>query len=297
MIENTKTDHQPQVLYIMGTARSGTTVLEILLSANDTVCSVGELTHIFRDGFEGDNTCACGASFTNCVFWKKVQQQLSYPPSKVLQSCALFNKIDWHKGFLKILFHAVSKENMSVYMQTNKDLYNACSDISGKRVIVDSSKYPARALMLNKIYGPSVKIICLTRSPAGLMNAFLKTGVEQPSKSPFEVLVYYVYVLLSSRIVALISKNVLCITFEELTGAPIQTLKKIERFTGISFEQARQKIQENTAFSPGHIITGNRLRYNKAVFFQKKQPKPTLIRKRHNLFLFLMKASKKLLRF
>jgi len=290
-------DESYKLLYIMGTGRSGTTILEILLSANDAVCSVGELTHIFQDGFEGNNTCACGTTFKLCEFWGKVQQRLSYPPTRVLKYSKLFNKIDWHKGFLKTLFHSISPKNIGVYTQANKDLYDACSDISGKRVIVDSSKYPARALMLNYIYGPSLKIICLTRSPEGILNAFLKTGVEQPSKSPFAVLIYYVYVLLASRIVAMISKNVLCITFEELTGTPIQTLIKIERFTGVSTEQARQQIQGNTAFSPGHIITGNRLRYNKAIFFHKKQPRLKLLPKTHKLFLLLMKASQKLLGF
>lgn len=287
----------PLVLYIMGTGRSGTTVLEILLSANDEVCSVGELTHIFRDGFESDKTCACGAPFSRCEFWCRVQQRLSYPPRKVLQSSALLHKIDWHKGFLKIIFHSISKENTGSYAQTNKELYNACADVSGKRVIVDSSKYPARALMLKRLYGSAIKIICLIRSPEGVFNSFQKTGVEQGAKPPFAVLVYYVYVLLCCRLVALITNNVLFITFEELKAFPVNTIKRIEAFTGLLFGQTRRRLEENTAFIPGHIITGNRLRKNKTIFFQKQQPKSKSIPKRHKLFIFLMKASQKLLGF
>jgi hypothetical protein len=296
MTGNLKTDF-PLVLYIMGTGRSGTTMLEIMLSVNDDVCGVGELTHIFRDGFEGDKTCACGQAFSQCAFWSQIQQRLSYPFRQVLQFSDLLNRIDWHKGFLKTLFHAFSKKKTKAYARINKELYTACADVSGRRVIVDSSKYPGRALMLSRLYGSAVKIICLTRSAEGLLNAFLKTDVEQPSKSPFAVLVYYVYVLLCCRIVALATNNVLFITFEELTAFPVKTIKKIEAFTGITFEQTRRRLENNAALTPGHIVTGNRLRNNKTIFFQKQQGEQKLIPKRHNLFLFLMKVSKKLLGF
>ena len=37
------------LLYIMGTGRSATTILEIILTNNPKITGVGEVTHIFRD--------------------------------------------------------------------------------------------------------------------------------------------------------------------------------------------------------------------------------------------------------
>ena len=215
-----------RIIYIMGTGRSGTTILEILLSANNDICSVGELTHIFRDGFGRKKSCACGQPFNQCVFWSRVNKYLGLSQQMFLKCRYLFNRIDWHLGFLKQLFMAVSDKKTSVYNQINNALYKACADASGKPVIVDSSKYPSRALMLSKLYGGSAKIICLTRSPEGLFAAFKKNDIEQPAKSSLGIFLYYAYVLLCCRITALITKNVFFITFEELIMYPVKTIKK-----------------------------------------------------------------------
>ena len=286
-----------QSIYIMGTGRSGSTVLEILLSENDDVCSVGELTHIFEDGFEGDKPCACGARFSRCEFWSRVQERLSYSPGEFRQYSNLFNSVDWHKGFLKLIFGSFSKKDLDAYKQINRQLYDSCTSVSGKKIIVDSSKYPARAIMLHKIYDTSAKIICLTRSPEGLLEAFQKTGVEQPAKSPFTVFAYYVYVLLCCRLVALRTNNVLFITFETLKAHPVETINRLETFTGIAFEQTKRNLEDNIAFTPGHIITGNRLRNENHIFFKKQPMEQKPAPRRHKLILFLMKIFQKLLGF
>ena len=41
----------PDILYIMGPGRSGTTVLHILLANNPGFFGMGEITHVFRDAF------------------------------------------------------------------------------------------------------------------------------------------------------------------------------------------------------------------------------------------------------
>ncbi len=281
----------------MGTGRSGTTVLEILLSDDDKICSVGELTHIFQDGFVGDQICACGASFSRCEFWKRVQQRISYPTSQLLQVSDLLHTIDWHSGFLKLIFHAVPVEKIRLYNNINNELYAACAAVSGKRIVIDSSKYPARALMLNRLYGAAVKIICLTRSPEGMLASFQKTEVEQPPKKPLAVLLYYVYVLLCCRLVAIFTKNVHFISFEELSAFPFKTIKGIENFTGVSFEESRKRIEEDRPFTPGHIITGNRLKNSRAIYFQKKKTIEKEPQYKHKILLFLMKTSQKMLGF
>jgi len=290
-------DNTFQILYVMGTGRSGSTILEILLSANDEVCSVGELTYIFKDGYAADETCACGAAFRDCDFWRSVQGRLSLSPCESHQYAGLFHNIDWHMGFFKLIFRCVSRENVSSYNRINEMLYEACASVTGKKVIVDSSKYPARALMLHRLFRSSVKIICLTRSPGGLLNAFQKAGVEQPAKSPFAVFAYYSFVLLCCRLVSLITKNVLFITFEELKTLPVETIRKIEKFTGISFEQTIQTLEENAAFTPGHIITGNRLRKQKSIYFRTKHAVHTQVPTKHKPFLVLMKTTKQLFGF
>src|SRR5687767_4385545 len=53
-------DSMPEILYVMGTGRSGTTILEVLLTNEEGITSTGEVKHIFRDAFVRDLQCACG---------------------------------------------------------------------------------------------------------------------------------------------------------------------------------------------------------------------------------------------
>jgi hypothetical protein len=288
----------PWLLYILGTGRSGTTILEVLLSANDNICSVGELTHIFQDGFTANRTCACGKSFHHCQLWGRVEHQLSFTPCQIRKNRKLLREIDWHKGFLKLIFNSISKKKLSHYETVNKVIYESCRKISGKRLVIDSSKYAARALMLNRIYGPFVKVICLTRSPEGILNSFQKTDVEQRSKTPLGACLYYIYVLLCCRIFIVLSKGqVLSITYEELTAFPISTINKIELFTGISFSETKERLKAKEAFVPGHIITGNRLRKNKTIVFKENQNTRKDAINHQCLILTLMRAFKKILGF
>jgi len=62
----------PDIIYIMGTGRSGTTILEVLLTNNARIVGAGELKHIFRDGFLANRQCSCGHATLDCAMWSAV---------------------------------------------------------------------------------------------------------------------------------------------------------------------------------------------------------------------------------
>src|SRR5881397_149559 len=69
---------KPTVIYIISDRRSGSTLLENILSKSSEVTSVGELAmlkgHILKQG-PGERwnwNCSCGNSVMECVFWRSV---------------------------------------------------------------------------------------------------------------------------------------------------------------------------------------------------------------------------------
>ena len=62
----------PRLIYVMGTARSGTTILEILLGNNPGIANLGEVSHIFAHGFIRNDDCACGHPARECPVWGEV---------------------------------------------------------------------------------------------------------------------------------------------------------------------------------------------------------------------------------
>src|SRR5206468_10691536 len=66
---------KPTIIYIMSDNRSGSTLLENILSKSDECFSVGELAmlkgHLLKTG-PGANwnwNCSCGQAFNECPFW------------------------------------------------------------------------------------------------------------------------------------------------------------------------------------------------------------------------------------
>jgi len=266
----------PLVYYIMGTARSGSTILEILLSNNDETFGAGELTGLANDGLVENGECSCQAAVTECAIWGEVKKQLDLSKVQSRSWAKLQSSIDRHTGFFRHLFHLVSHTDLHSYGDLNLRLLSILKQCTGCSRLVDSSKYAGRALVLRKLLEEdSLFVICLTRSPEGLMKAFQKQNKdEQKSKSPFQVLFYYLGTLLSMRIACWkLGDSVIKIRYEDLMNDPNSALLKISAHGGIDLTGTVAKVSNNEPFNVGHIVTGNRLRKNKSVIFRETEDK------------------------
>src|SRR3954465_15236550 len=72
---------KPTVIYIISDRRSGSTLLENILSRSSEVTSVGELAmlkgHILKQG-PGERwnwNCSCGNPIMQCVFWRPILKE------------------------------------------------------------------------------------------------------------------------------------------------------------------------------------------------------------------------------
>lgn len=262
----------PKLLYIMGTARSGSTILEILLSAPPNNFGAGELTHLPRDGFILDKTCACQLSTSRCTIWSKVKDKLHLDTEKLATLDLLHRKIDRHAGLLRQLLKISGKKELNTYLNYNRQLLHAIKDATECEVIIDSSKYAGRAYALSRELETEVLVICLTRSPSGLIDAFQKNNKhEQLPKSITQAAIYYMVTTTLLWLFYLKSQNKpLLIRFEDLMASPIPTIEKIQEWADIDLSDTINRLRTQASFSPGHIVTGNRLRNNREIFFKNK---------------------------
>ena len=68
---------EPLVIFLAGSTRSGSTVLECELAAAVGGVGVGEVRYAWQRGIADDNLCSCGARFSDCVFWSHVSRLVS----------------------------------------------------------------------------------------------------------------------------------------------------------------------------------------------------------------------------
>jgi len=260
----------PEILYIMGTGRSGSTILEMLLKNNSGFGGVGELTHIFRDGFLNNEDCACGEKTANCTLWQKVRHQCGWRQEELPSLIELMQSVEGHSSFPALASGLIRKDRLDQYRSVNQKLFLALKNSLNCRVVIDSSKYAGRALALSRLFPGRVRVICLTRSPRALIHAFSKKHKEEQwSKSPFQAMLYYIYVLICCRLtLRLAGVRAQHLRYEDFSSNIQAIIRRIDVWGNYDLTSTRKSIENGSYFSVGHIVTGNRLRKSGKVRFQ-----------------------------
>lgn len=187
----------PDVIYIMSDNRSGSTLLENILSKSDECFSVGELAmlkgHLLKygPGARWNYNCACGNPLDECVFWSPIIAKLFEPDKD-----NFFTSINWNFKSKALAMNAVfpflfkekfskicSTEANKKVIATLSQLYKEVSEKSRKKFIVDSSKNPLQALAIYKNKKDfNVKIIWLKRDIRAIATSKRKWKSENKKK-------------------------------------------------------------------------------------------------------------------
>lgn len=261
---------RPEILYIMGTARSGTTILEILLGNNPGHINVGEVTYIFTDGYVRDVACTCGRPTSACALWAEIRRRAGWTDDDVRALAALTRRTDWHTGLPAALLGRWRGDDFARYAAAECHVFSSVGALTNARVVVESSVYAPRALALARAWPGAMRILCITRDPVGILASFRKRDTEeQLPKRTLRAFLYYMFVLLELRVAMWrLRRPVLIITFEELMRDPDGTLARIERWSGLDLQESRRRVREGEALRPGHIVTGNRMRKQPRIVFR-----------------------------
>lgn len=259
----------PPLIYVMGTARSGSTILGMLLGAAPGAAMVGELSWAIRDGMQGNVTCSCGVAARACPVWGPALAAVESAGIDAAAAAAARDATDGHRAFPRAWFGRVDRPAAPLWERTHDVLLEALSRGTGSTTLIDTSKYAARALALSR-RDPGVRVICLTRSPAGLLRAFAKPNpTEQRPKGLVSAAAYYTAVLGCLRLArGRLGARVLDLTFEALLSDPLGALRRIEAWSGLPLDAARRIVEAGSPLPPGHVLTGNRLRREAAVRFR-----------------------------
>ncbi|TNE91149.1 MAG: hypothetical protein EP330_05755 [Deltaproteobacteria bacterium] len=257
----------PRVLYVMGTGRSGSTVLGALLGAAPDAVFAGELTWAPAEVFGEHRPCSCGELASECSLWAEVEARLGWSDARRRAAEARFQRFDWHKGFAHQL--VASAAEWAAYERDNRELIDAIGEVSGAQWVVDSSKYPARAVALSRVMPDRVSVVSLTRSPEGLLQAFSRQNeVEQRPKKPLAVLPWYganaAQIVWARGRVDLKAE----LRYEAFHADPCAHLARLGEATGLDLDAVIAAVGSGDEVSVGHVVTGNRLRKRGEFVFQ-----------------------------
>ncbi len=88
-----------RVLYIGGSGRSGSTLVERMLGALPGVCNVGEVVLMWERGLLRGERCGCGIPLPQCPFWRAVGDVAfgGWEAFNVQEFLALKRSVDRHR--------------------------------------------------------------------------------------------------------------------------------------------------------------------------------------------------------
>lgn len=175
----------PTVVYLAGSGRSGSTLLERTLGEMPGFVNVGELIDLFRRVAPEGERCGCGQPFAECPFWSGVGAQAfgGWDPALLERVRRLQGQVARQRRLPPLLAPGLAgarfRDGIAEYGEIYARLYRAIAGQAGARCVVDASKWPVQALALARA-GLDVRVIHLVRDVRGVAHSLGKQAVSRP---------------------------------------------------------------------------------------------------------------------
>ena len=261
-----------KILYIMGASRSGSTLLDTVLSDQPGVFGAGELCNLISAMDIRRNYCACGSRSAECPLWVAVRREWSSStgPDVASRYTELRSSVERIRNYPRFRERAADDHRLQEYLRLSKALFEAIAKVSGATTIVDSSKGPIRALALSRMEGVEFRIIHLVRDVRGVAHSLAQSfdsdprgGVMTPLEGKSSLRAARKWMLtnmIADGVRARVGNRATLLRYEDYVTSPRATLARLSTFAGLDFMPTAEKLEHGGAFKSGHTIEGNRLR-------------------------------------
>lgn len=169
-----------QVVYIAGSGRSGSTLLDRLLGTATDAVSTGELRQIWARGVLQGRACGCGERVLDCPFWARTlgrvtdRDQLDALARDMVASARRIRTRDLSRP--ADLVESAGADRLAADVRAR--LIAAVRAESGNQVVVDSSKHPAGIAELAASPGVAVRVVHLVRDPRAVVNSWARRATH-----------------------------------------------------------------------------------------------------------------------
>lgn len=156
---------RPKVVYVMGSGRSGSTILGVALGNCDGVFYAGELDNwLVRSG------APVLGGLERTRFWSTVRDDV--PGASELFGNRAQRYLERSFAPFRIHRWRVRRRLREGYRRVTEDLYRAIARAAGVTHVVDTSHFPLRARELQALAGIDLYLIFLVRDPRGVIDSF-----------------------------------------------------------------------------------------------------------------------------
>lgn len=271
---------KPTLVFVCGPPRSGSTLLTQLLSQRDYACSVGEmLGYLWDRGFHKNQLCGCGEPFRSCSFWEAVFQhtyQGALLRDLVSRATALEGSVARIRhtpllAFPQLMSHEY-EELFREYIDIWETIFHALVKVSGKTVIIESSKRPLYGWLAAHIPSIHLKVVHLVRDSRAVAYSWQRKKrrpeiqdrqAYMAQHDPLGVAVRWNMRNLTAHLFDLKGISYKRILYEELASKPASALNELHAFISKgSFTISDRYPEDKVKFAvpKNHTVSGNPIR-------------------------------------
>ena len=183
------------IVFIIGTGRNGSTLLDMALNSHSEIFSVGELSSFSQDLEVKTSLCGCYNTFSQCRFWNKIIDEVNEErnvdirknyhafntilPVSYVDKCTNFK---FRFLFLLALFkiRKFSLKPSDHIVDNLCMLYQKVFKSGDMKIISDSYKNVRRAVIISSAFRKdfNFKFIHLLRDGRAVLNSYMKTNYK-----------------------------------------------------------------------------------------------------------------------
>ncbi|MDO5502338.1 MAG: sulfotransferase domain-containing protein [Actinomycetia bacterium] len=270
------TDPPVPVLFIGGIGRSGSTVFELSLGTDARVVSLGEVIHLWDRSLIDDESCGCGEPFSRCDFWQQLGEQAfgGWSHIDAQHVHGLRRRIDRTVRTPQLALGvgpAGWLDDVREYASYYERLYRAALEVSGRELVVDSSKQASMPYVLRHAPGVDLKVMHCLRDSRAVAYSWTKR-VQRPEARTDEArfMTQYSPGLLGLKwmqhnavIEGLRLRGVptMRLRYEDWAEEPVAALEEALEFAGLETRRNEAVTRDWVDLPVSHTCSGNPMRF------------------------------------
>jgi hypothetical protein len=163
------------VLYVLAAQHSGSTLLGNLLGERSGYVSVGELRMAWRQWQRPGAQCGCGELVRDCRFWREVAIEAAAGEPGVAALARLDARLAATRR-LSALASGRLEADAAPLRAALARLQRRVAAVAGAEVVVDTSKIPASAVLLERAAPIDLRVVHLVRDSRGVLASHRRRG-------------------------------------------------------------------------------------------------------------------------
>lgn len=230
------------VAYIIGSGRSGSTLLSHIMGAHPDFENIGEVYNYGHFlGLQRDRVCSNGDLFLSSPFWATVRANLKENTGSDI--------ID------------LKRKDLATFEKNNLLFFEALRAASTKRVFVDSSKRIYRFKLLQRSKRINLKTIHLVKDPRGYAynNHLVFTKTNKKDHNFLRKLIRWNLANIYIKMCNLFNKDYILVRYEDFCKSPVTEMQRIMQLSNANFDEN----QFNFWATQQYAFSGNTRMVNK----------------------------------